>query len=42
MFEFESAVSVSYGETTDLVAGSAKNFSEQFIRPHVMEWDESE
>jgi alkylation response protein AidB-like acyl-CoA dehydrogenase len=42
MFEFENAVSVGYGETTDLVAGSAKNFSEQFIRPYVMEWDESQ
>jgi len=42
MFEFENAVSVGYGETTDLVAGSAKNFSEQFIRQYVMEWDESQ
>lgn len=29
-------------ETQNLVAGSAKDFAEQHILPHVMEWDESQ
>ncbi|PKP41836.1 MAG: acyl-CoA dehydrogenase [Bacteroidetes bacterium HGW-Bacteroidetes-13] len=29
-------------ETQNLVAGSAKEFAEQHILPHVMEWDESQ
>ncbi|WP_040880055.1 acyl-CoA dehydrogenase family protein [Galbibacter orientalis] len=31
-----------YTETQQLVANSAKEFAEQYIRPHVMEWDESQ
>ena len=42
MFELDSAVSMNYGETTKMVIESAKHFSEQYIRPNVMEWDESQ
>jgi len=31
-----------YNETQTLVAGSAKDFAQQHILPHVMEWDESQ
>jgi alkylation response protein AidB-like acyl-CoA dehydrogenase len=31
-----------YSETQKMVAASAKEFSEQYIRPHIMEWDESQ
>ena len=40
MFELDNAVGVNYGETTKMVIESAKDFSEQYIRPHVMDWDE--
>ena len=42
MLDTDNAVDVNYGETVKMVADAAKEFSEQFIRPHVMEWDESE
>ena len=42
MLDTDNAVDVNYGETVKLVADAAKEFSEQFIRPHVMEWDEAE
>ena len=42
MFELDNAVSMNYGETTKMVIESAKHFSEQYIRPNVMEWDESQ
>lgn len=42
MFELESAVSMNYGETTKMVIESAKHFSEQYIRPNVMQWDETQ
>ncbi len=31
-----------YSETHKMVAASAKEFAEQYIRPHVMDWDESQ
>ncbi|MCM5661620.1 acyl-CoA dehydrogenase family protein [Galbibacter mesophilus] len=31
-----------YTETQQMVATAAKDFAEQYIRPHVMEWDESQ
>ncbi|WP_072319018.1 acyl-CoA dehydrogenase family protein [Sinomicrobium oceani] len=31
-----------YSETQQMVKSSAKEFAEQFIRPHVMEWDETQ
>ena len=40
MFELDNAVGVNYGETTKMVIESAKDFSEQYIRPNVMDWDE--
>jgi alkylation response protein AidB-like acyl-CoA dehydrogenase len=42
MFELDSAVGMNYGETTKMVIESAKHFSEQYIRPNVMKWDESQ
>ena len=42
MLDTENAVDVNYGETVKMVADAAKEFSEQFIRPHIMEWDEAE
>ncbi|WP_224483643.1 acyl-CoA dehydrogenase family protein [Robertkochia aurantiaca] len=31
-----------YSETQQMVAASAKDFAEQYIRPHIMEWDEKQ
>ena len=42
MFEIDRTVSMNYGETTKMVIESAKHFSEQYIRPNVMDWDESQ
>ena len=42
MLDTYNAVDVDYGETVKMVADAAKEFSEQFIRPHVMKWDEAE
>ncbi len=42
MLDTENAVDINYGETVKMVADAAKEFSEQFIRPHIMEWDEAE
>ena len=42
MLDTYNAVDVNYGETVKMVADAAKEFSEQFIRPHVMKWDEAE
>ncbi|WP_276392921.1 acyl-CoA dehydrogenase family protein [Eudoraea chungangensis] len=35
-------MSFDYSETQILVAQSAKEFAEQFIRPHIMKWDETQ
>ncbi|NNG11406.1 MAG: acyl-CoA dehydrogenase [Arenibacter sp.] len=35
-------MSFDYSETQKMVAASAKEFAEQYIRPFVMEWDESQ
>nr|WP_277612720.1 acyl-CoA dehydrogenase family protein [Eudoraea chungangensis] len=37
-----SSISFDYSETQILVAQSAKEFAEQFIRPHIMKWDETQ
>ena len=37
-----SKMHFDYSETQQMVAASAKEFAEQHIRPHVMEWDESQ
>ena len=42
MLDTDNAVDVNYGETVKMVSDAAKEFSEQFIRPHVMKWDEAE
>ncbi|MEZ4970079.1 MAG: acyl-CoA dehydrogenase family protein [Flavobacteriaceae bacterium] len=35
-------MSFDYSETQQMVAASAKEFAEQYIRPYVMEWDETQ
>jgi alkylation response protein AidB-like acyl-CoA dehydrogenase len=37
-----SKMSFDYSETQQMVAASAKEFAEQYIRPYVMEWDEAQ
>ena len=37
-----STLSFDYSETQKMVAVSAKEFAEQYIRPYVMEWDEAQ
>lgn len=37
-----SEMSFDYSETQKMVATSAKEFAEQYIRPFVMEWDEAQ
>lgn len=37
-----SNICFDYSETQQMVATSAKEFAEQHIRPHIMEWDESQ
>ncbi|MDA9028634.1 acyl-CoA dehydrogenase, partial [Flavobacteriaceae bacterium] len=32
----------NYSEEQTLIATAAKEFAEQYIRPHIMEWDESQ
>lgn len=32
----------NYSEEQNLIANAAKEFAEQYIRPHIMEWDESQ
>lgn len=38
--ELQSGPSFDLGETYNLVATSARDFAQQFIAPHVMDWDE--
>jgi alkylation response protein AidB-like acyl-CoA dehydrogenase len=40
--ESMSAMEFDFTETHKLVANSARDFAEQYIRPHVMEWDEAQ
>ena len=37
-----STMDFDYSETQQMVAASAREFAEQYIRPHVMEWDEKQ
>ncbi len=37
-----SLTGFEYSETQRMVAASARDFAAQFIKPHVMEWDESQ
>nr|WP_221898702.1 acyl-CoA dehydrogenase family protein [Robiginitalea sp. SC105] len=40
--ESTSTVNFEYSETQRMVAESARDFAEQYIRPHVSEWDASQ
>ena len=40
--ETMSKLGFDYSETQIMVTQSARDFAEQYIRPHVMEWDESQ
>ncbi len=40
--EVASQMNFDYSETQQMVAASAKDFAEQYIRPHIMEWDEKQ
>ncbi len=40
--ETKLTLGFDYSETQEHVATAAKKFAEQYIRPHVMEWDESQ
>ncbi|MDG1570710.1 acyl-CoA dehydrogenase family protein [Robiginitalea sp. M366] len=40
--ETVTALNFEYSETQRLVAESARAFAEQHLRPHIMEWDESQ
>lgn len=40
--ETVSGLNFEYSETQRLVAESARAFAEQYIRPHIMEWDEAQ
>ncbi len=37
-----STMNFDYSETQKMVAASAKEYAEQYLRPYVMEWDESQ
>ena len=40
--ETMTSMQFDYTETQQMVAQSARDFAEQYIRPHVMEWDEKQ
>lgn len=40
--DIETKMNFDYSETQNMVAASAKDFAETYIRPHVMEWDEAQ
>ena len=42
ILEKKLRMNFSYSETQLMVAEAAKEFAEKYIRPHVMEWDESQ
>jgi len=42
VMDIPSTMSFDYSETQQMVAASAKEFAEQYIRPYVMEWDEAQ
>jgi len=35
-------MTIEYTESQRMIAGMARDFAEKFIRPHVMQWDESQ
>lgn len=40
--DINTAMNFDYSETQQMVRASAREFAEQFIRPHIMEWDEKQ
>ena len=38
--ELQMGPSFELGETHNMVAASARDFAQQYIAPHVMDWDE--
>ena len=40
--ESMSNIGFDYSETQQMIAASAKDFAEQYIRPYIMEWDEAQ
>lgn len=42
VIDTSSTMSFDYSETQQMVATSAKEFAEQYIRPNIMEWDEAQ
>lgn len=42
MVDSATDLNFEYSETQRHVADSARDFAEQFIRPHIMEWDEAQ
>jgi alkylation response protein AidB-like acyl-CoA dehydrogenase len=40
--ETKSTLGFDYSETQEHITAAAKKFAEQYIRPHVMKWDESQ
>jgi len=42
MIDYETPAAVLDNESVKMVAESARDFAEKYIRPHVMEWDEAQ
>ena len=42
MIDYETSAAVIDNESVKMVAESARDFAEKYIRPHVMEWDEAQ
>lgn len=40
--DINTAMNFDYSETHQMVKASAREFAEQYIRPHIMEWDEKQ
>lgn len=40
--DLATQMNFDYSETQKMVASAAKDFAEQYIRPHVMDWDEGQ
>lgn len=40
--DMNTAMNFDYSETQQMVKSSAMEFAEQYIRPHIMEWDEEQ
>ena len=42
MFDYELKPKINTSETQRFVFEAARDFSTQFIQPHIMEWDEAQ